>query len=231
MIASETGYDVGGGRGSDLKRPLLTAIVVGALAYASVASAAPTQIQVDDSFYAPDLATRNLSAGASFTWVTAPLASLPHNVRQNATLFNSGPPTTNLNYSIRASAGTYHYYCTLHGTASGGPGDMDGVVRVRPIFAAAPAGLPFTVSWALTGTTATATNTGNQFDVRYRIGTNPTWTTWKNNTTARSGVFGQNGLPVQVVSGRTYHFQARSQKSSAPNQPSGWSPALTVNIP
>jgi plastocyanin len=212
-----------------LKRPLLTAIVVGALAYASVASAAATQIQVHDNFYASDFATRNLSSGASFTWVTAAGAAALHNVRQNATLFNSGAPTRNLNYSVRVSSGTYHYYCTLHGTASGGPGDMDGVVRVRPIFAAAPTGLPFTVSWALGGTLPTTT--GNQFDVRYRVGTNPTWATWKNNTTGRSGVFGQNGLPVQVVSGRTYHFQARSQKSSAPNQPSGWSPALTVNVP
>jgi plastocyanin len=203
---------------------LLTAIVVGALAYASVASAAATQIKVDDSFYAPASATRNLSPGASFTWVKAPLASLPHNVRQNSTLFNSGSPTRNINFSVRASAGTYNYYCTLHGTASGG--GMAGVVRVRPIFAAAPTGLPFTVSWALSGTSATTT--GNQFDVRYRVGTSPTWTTWKNNTSARSGVFGQSGLPVQVVAGRTYHFQARSQKATAPNQPSGWSPTLTV---
>lgn len=209
-----------------MKRPLLTAIVVGTLAYASVASAAATQIQVDDSFYAPDSATRNLSAGASFTWVKAPFASLAHNVRQDALLFNSGSPTRNINFSIRASAGTYHYYCTLHGAPNPGGGGMDGVVRVRPIFAAAPTGLPFTVSWALSGTSATTT--GNQFDVRFRVGTSPTWTTWKNNTTARSAVFGQNGLPVQVVAGRTYHFQARSQKAAAPNQPSGWSPTLTV---
>jgi hypothetical protein len=105
---------------------------------------------------------------------------------------------------------------------------MDGVVKVRPIFAAAPTGLRFTVRWALSGTATTATNTGNQFDVRYRVGTSSTWRLWKNNTSARSGVFGQNGLPVQVVAGRTYHFQARSQKSAAPNQPSGWSPTLTV---
>ena len=212
-----------------MKRPLLTAIVVGALAYASVASAAATQIQVDDSFYSPRTPpTRPLSSGASFTWVKAPFASLAHNVRQDALLFNSGSPTRNINFSIRASAGTYHYYCTLHGSPAPNGGPMDGVVKVRPIFAAAPTGLPFTVSWALSGTTTTATNTGNQFDVRYRVGTSPTWTLWKNNTSARSGVFGQNGLPVQVVAGRTYHFQARSQKSAAPNQPSGWSPTLTV---
>lgn len=211
-----------------MKRSLLTAIVVGALAYASVASAAATQIKVDDSFYAPDSATRNLSSGASFTWVKAPFASLAHNVRQDALLFNSGSPTRNINFSIRASAGTYHYYCTLHGSPNPGGSGMDGVVRVRPIFAAAPTGLPFTVSWALSGTATTATNTGNQFDVHYRVGTTATWKVWKNDTAARSGVFGQNGLPVQVLSGRTYQFRARSQKSAAPNKPSGWSPTLTV---
>jgi plastocyanin len=206
-----------------LKRPLLTVIAVGALAYASVASAAATQIQVDDNFFAPRTPpTRNLASGASFHWQRAPGSTLQHNIRQDRTLFNSGAPTSGpINYSVNASAGTYHYYCTLHGSQSGG---MDGVVKVRPIFAAAPTGAPFTVRWALTGTT-----TGNRFDVRFRVGATTTWTLWKNDTSARSGVFGQNGQPVQVMPGGTYRFQARSLKASAPNQPSGWSPTLTVN--
>ena len=209
-----------------MKRPLLMVIVVGALAYASVASAAATQIQVKDSFYAPDNPpVRNLSSGASFQWVRAAGSTLPHNVRQDFGLFNSGSPTSGpINFSIRASAGTFHYYCTLHGSTSGG---MDGVVRVRPIFAAAPTGAPFTVTWALTGTTGT--NTGNQFDVQYRVGTTTTWKFWRNDTATRSGVFGQNNQPVQVLLGRTYQFRVRSQRSTAPSQPSGWSPILTVN--
>jgi plastocyanin len=207
-----------------LKRPLLTVIAVGALAYASVASAAATQIQVDDNFFAPRTPpTRNLASGASFHWQRAPGSTLAHNIRQNFNLFNSGAPTSGpINFSVSASAGTYHYYCTLHGSPSSGP--MDGVVKVRPIFASAPDGAPFTVRWALTGTT-----TGNGFDVRFRVGASTTWTLWKNDTSARSGVFGQNGQPVQVMPGGTYRFQARSLKASAPNQPSGWSPTLTVN--
>ena len=98
---------------------------------------------------------------------------------------------------------------------------MDGVVKVRPTFNANPTGLPFTVIWALTGT-----NTGTQFDVRYRVGTAGAWMRWKNDVTSRSGVFGLNGAPVQVSPGRTYQFQARSQKT--PTQPSGFSPTLTV---
>ena len=207
----------------DLKRPLLMVIVVGALAYASVASAATTQIQVDDNFFQPRApATRNLASGASFHWQRASGSSGPHNIRQNFKLFYSGAVTSGpIDFSIRASAGSYHYYCERHGSSSGG---MDGVVRVRPTFNLNPTGAPFTVSWALGGTSPT--NTGNQFDVRFRVGTTTTWTLWKNDTSARSGVFGQNGQPVQVVSGRTYHFQARSQKT--PTQPSGWSPTLTV---
>jgi plastocyanin len=210
-----------------LKRPLLMVIVVGALAYASVASAAATQIKVNDSFYAPDNPpVRNLLSGASFTWTRATGSTLQHNVRQDFGIFSSGSVTTGpINFSIRASAGTYHYYCTAHGTPSGG---MDGVVRVRPIFLSSPEGAPFTVKWALPVTTpGTGTNTGNQFDVRYRVGTSATWKIWKNDVSARSGVFGQNGQPVQVLLGRTYQFQARSQK--VPTQPSGWSPTLTVN--
>jgi plastocyanin len=212
-----------------VKRPLFTAIVVGALAYASVASAAATQIKVDDDFYAPDNPpVRNLSSGASFTWTRAANSVGPHNVRQDFGIFNSGSLTSGpINFSIRASAGTYHYYCIAHGSPSGG---MDGVVRVRPISAADPAGAPFTVRWALPVTTpGTGTNTGNQFDVRFRVGVTGTWRLWGNDVSVRSGVFGQNGRPLQVMPDRTYQFQARSQKSSAPTQPSGWSPTLTVN--
>lgn len=211
-----------------MKRPLLIAIAVGALAYASVASAAATEIQIGNDFYSPVApATRNLASGTSFHWSNGGGTTRAHNVRQDAKLFYSGGPTRgSINFSIRASAGTFHYYCELHGTTTDG---MQGVVKVRPISVAAPDGLPFTVTWALAGTTATATNTGNQFDLRYRVGTAGTWKAWKNDTSARSAVFGQNAQPVQVQAGRIYQFQARSQKSTNPNQPSGWSPTVQVN--
>jgi plastocyanin len=207
--------------GGDLKRFLLMLILVGALAYASVAYAAARQIEIDDNFFTPAAPpTRNVVAGASFQWQSGASTVHPHNVRQDSKLFYSGALTSApINYSVSASAGTYHYYCELHGSPTGG---MAGVVKVRPVFAASPTGAPFTVTWALSGTT-----TGNQFDVRYRIGTSGTWKLWKNDTATRTGVFGQNGQPVQVVLGRTYQFQARSQKD--PTKPSGWSPTLTVN--
>jgi plastocyanin len=204
--------------GCDLKRVLLTAVIA-TLAYASVAGAAATQIKVADNFFSPRTPpVRNLASGASFTWTRASGSVNAHNVRQDFSLFRSGDVTSGpINYSVSASAGTYHYYCELHRDLG-----MDGVVKVRPTFLADPAGAPFTVRWALLGTT-----TGNKFDVRFRVGTTTTWRLWKNDTSARSGVFGQNGQPVQVVTGRTYQFQVRSEND--PTKPSGWSPALTVN--
>jgi plastocyanin len=195
-------------------------IIAGTLAYGSVAFGAARQITVDDDFFNPAAPpVRNLAAGASFQWVSAAGTVNRHNVRQDSKLFYSGTATTApINFSISASAGTYHYYCEIHGSTTGG---MDGVVKVRPIFNANPTGNPFTVTWALTGT-----NTGNQFDVRYRVGTAGTWKIWKNDVAGRSGVFGLNGAPIAVSPGHTYQFQARSQKT--PTQPSGWSPVLTV---
>jgi plastocyanin len=218
-MAGEWGDTIlSGERGVELKRFMLVLIVVG-LAYGSVAFAATTQIRVDDDFFFPNAPpVRNVVAGTSFQWQSAPTATRRHNVRQDFKLFYSGPATTApINFSISASAGTYHYYCEIHGTTSSG---MAGVVKVRPTFNANPTGNPFTVIWALTGT-----NTGNQFDVRYRVD-GGTWKTWKNDVTSRSAVFGLNGAPVVVSPGHTYQFQVRSQK--VPTQPSGFSPTLTV---
>ena len=166
-----------------MKRPLLMLIAVGALAYASVASAAATEIKVGDNFFSPRTPpVRNLATGSSFHWQRASGSTSPHNVHQDFNLFNSGAATSgSINFSVRASAGTYHYYCTVHGTPSGG---MDGVVKVRPIFTSAPTGAPFTVTWALTGTT-TGTTTGDHFDVRYRVGVSAPWKLWGNDVSVR----------------------------------------------
>jgi plastocyanin len=209
----------GGSKGAELKRFLFVVIVSG-LAFASVAYGATTQIGIGDDFFSPDApAVQKLSAGASFHWQRTS-GNGRHNVREDSKIFYSGSATTGaINFSINASAGTFHYYCEVHGSTTGG---MDGVVKVRPITSAAPAGNPFTVTWALP-----ATNTGNQFDVRFRKGTSGTWTIWRNDVAGRTGVFGMNGAPVQVMPGSTYQFQARSQK--VPTQPSGWSPSLTVH--
>jgi hypothetical protein len=99
---------------------------------------------------------------------------------------------------------------------------MDGVVKVRPIFNAAPTGNPFTVTWA-----DSATNTGKAFDVRYKVGTG-TFKIWKNDTSQFKAVFGLNGMPVPVMLGTTYQFQVRSEQATNHAKVSGWSPTLSV---
>ena len=87
---------------------------------------------------------------------------------------------------------------------------------MAPQAVSAPAGLPFTVRWAAPGT-----NTGNSFDVMYRVGSGP-WKTWRNNTSAKSMVFGRGG-PVAVARGKTYSFKVRSGSAPVGRQ-SGFSP-------
>jgi plastocyanin len=174
--------------------------------------ASPTkQVAVGDNFYKP----RSLSVrvGDAVHWASTRNSFDLHNVRQDRRVFTSGQPSSTVNFTRRFSAGSFHYYCTLHGSASGG---MEGTVRVPVTIDAAPQGLPFTVQWG-----SKATNTGAEFDVRYRIGTGR-WRKWTENTTAFQRAFGKLRKPVKLIAGRTYSFKARSQKSS--QQQSRWSP-------
>ncbi len=204
-----------------MRRGLTLAAILAALALPALAFGAATNIQVKNNFFSPQSpAARNFQHGASFQWTRATSGN-PHNVRQDAGLFRSGNPTTGpFNFSISASSGTYHYYCEVHGSPTGG---MAGVVKVRPVFNTAPTGNPFTVIWA-----DSATNTGKAFDVRYKVGTGA-FKTWKNDTSQLMAVFGQNMKPVPVILGKTYQFQVRSEQASNHSKFSGWSPTLTVS--
>jgi plastocyanin len=201
---------------------LTIAAIVAALALPTLAFArVPTKIQVADIFFGPQSpAARNFQHGPSFHWTRAMSSGLPHNIRQDAGLFRSGNPTTGpINFSVNASAGRYHYYCEIHGSRAGG---MAGVVKVRPVFKAAPTGNPFTVIWA-----DSATNTGKAFDVRYKAGTGA-WRIWKNDTAQFKAVFGQRSKPVRVRPGTRYQFQVRSEQATNHAKLSGWSPTLKV---
>ena len=184
--------------------------------------AGPTEIQVKDNSFSPQAPPlRGFQPGASFHWQRAASSTGLHNIHQDAGLFRSGNVTGGaINFSVSASAGSYHYYCDIHGSPAGG---MTGVVKVRPAFSAAPTGNPFTVTWGDSGTT-----TGQAFDVNYRVGTSGTWKVWKNDTVQRKAVFGQAGSPVAVNPGTKYQFQVRSEKGSDHSKRSGFSPTLTA---
>lgn len=135
--------------------------------------------------------------GGSVHWFST-ADGVDHTVTQNAGLFDSGALADAFNFTRKFSAGTYAYHCEKHGDQG-----MVGTVAVAPQVVSAPAGLPFTVKWAAAGT-----NTGTSFDVMYRVGSGA-WKTWRNNTSAKSMVFGKGG-PVAVARGKTYSFQVRS---------------------
>ena len=103
-----------------------------------------------------------------------------HNIRQDDKLFFSGHATSGpINYTINASAGSFHYYCEIssllghewrrQGPSAPIPDSVAGEILVR---------------WADSNT-----NTGSRFDVRYRVD-HRKWKLWKKtraSSRARSG--------------------------------------------
>jgi hypothetical protein len=150
----------------------------------------------DGKFFRPK--TLSTPVGGSVHWAASGVDD--HSVTQDDLLFDTGAPRAGITLTTTFSAGTYPYHCRKHGVNGG---TMKGTVKVAPQVASAPAGLAFTVKWAAAGT-----DTGNSFDVMYRVASGP-WKTWKNNTSAKSMVFGKGG-PVAVARGKTYSFQVRS---------------------
>lgn len=170
------------------------AVAVGFLAVPPVLAATTNVSANDNRTFSPQ--TVNPAVGGSIHWTASGVDD--HSVHQNSNVFDSGNPGPGLDFTRKFSAGTFPYLCEEHGDRG-----MRGTVRVAPQTLSAPAGLNFTVKWAAAGT-----NTGNRFDVMYRVGSGP-WKTWRNNTSARSMVFGGAG-PVAVARGKSYSFRVRS---------------------
>jgi plastocyanin len=197
------------------------AAVALALAFPAASGAVPRQINVNDDFFAPkNPRARDFSPGQSFRWTNGGGTSNRHNIRQDVRLFSSGGLTSGpINFAIRASAGSYHYYCTLHGSRQGG---MAGRVKVRPI--AVPDSLvgEIEVRWADSNT-----NTGSRFDVRYKVDQRR-WKKWKNDTSGFRGFFGRHDNPVNYNPNRhNYKIKVRSERRQVSKR-SNWSPALRL---
>jgi plastocyanin len=142
-----------------------------------------------------------------------------HNVREKNKLFYSGQPEQPLNYTVTPSAGSFSYFCEVHIAEN-----MRGTLKVRPDFDVRPEGGPFTVIWG-----SSASDTGNAYDVRYRVAGTQKWKTWKNDTKSVKAVFGKGRKPVPVNLSKEYEFQVRSEKASNPKKASGYSPTLTAD--
>jgi len=189
---------------------LAAAGVVAAGLLASPGIAATRNVDVNDGrFFSPQNVTSTV--GGSVHWTASGIDD--HSVTQNAGLFDTGTPRAGIDFTRKFSAGTFPYHCEKHGAQG-----MRGTVKVAPQVLSAPAGLAFTVRWAAAGT-----QTGSSFDVKYRVGSGP-WKTWRNNTTAKSMVFGKGG-PVAVARGQSYSFQVRSGSGA---RESGFSPVAKI---
>jgi hypothetical protein len=181
-------------------------------------------ITVGDDFFLPDTVSPSF-IGDTVTWEWDAGNDNQHNVVQDAKLFKSGAPTeVRTPFQISPSAGKFPYYCAIHGS-KGGAG-MSGVIRMAPEafpLKGVQGAITFGVEWAV------GTDTGNQFDVQYRIAGRDRWRDWKKNTAKQQGVFGKNGKPVTVKEGKTYEIRARSERSSNPTKKrSRWSPPLMI---
>jgi plastocyanin len=109
------------------------------------------------------------------------------------------------------NAGSYGYYCTIHGTA------MSGVVKI-PVKA-----IPsMTSGWTLRWSSLAGTPTSRRFDVQLKAPGTTTWRAFRTDTTARSARFSPSKHGVWKVRARTDN---RSNGKS-----SGWSPARSFSV-
>jgi plastocyanin len=194
--------------------PLICVVLMVPLA--PVVSAGGSAISVSDDEFTPS--NYHLPGpGPTVPWVWGPGLAHEHNVRQDVKLFRSGEPTSDPGiYEKVFSAGTFHYYCEVHGTRDGG---MDGKVRVPVGIQGTADRQIFRVIWA-----TETSRTGKAFDVKYRVDDGP-WVAWRTDTTKLRALFGRNDKPVPVEEGLLYEVRSRSQKRvDRPKKVSGWSP-------
>jgi plastocyanin len=196
-----------------LRAVISAAVLLATALPASSGGSAGTVDVIDDDFLPSTLPVRT---GRTVTWTWIGTMS-QHNVREDHRIFRSGAPTAADGTMFRRvfSAGTFHYYCALHGSRVGG---MAGLIRARLIHRTTTAGDPL-LRWA-----SPDSNTGRAFDVQFRVGNGP-WRIWRKDTTKRSGVFGRNGRPVPFDPDRSYSIRARSQhRPGTGERVSRWSP-------
>jgi plastocyanin len=189
-----------------------------------------TPVSVDDPpeapafAFTPDRVDIDVGLNGRVAWGRVDGGDARHSITQANGLFRMAPTRGEIEYTRIFSAGTYRYFCEIHGSPGRG---MDGVVRVAPILDGFDdPDPPFAVSWAFEG----SRETGDAFDVRFRRQGAADWTLWKKATPRHRGVFGASDRPVAVVPGRVYELQARSLKSRKPEKRSGWSPVLVVEV-
>ncbi|MFL5892874.1 MAG: hypothetical protein ACJ75I_09055 [Solirubrobacterales bacterium] len=203
-----------------MKRYLLIGATTALLAIPALAfgGTGTTIMLTNSNTFNPNTVTKNVGTGGiHWQWGASGSTFAAHNVRQDDKLFYSGALTSSDpgGYDVIPSAGSFHYYCELHGSPNGG---MAGTLKVKPAIFNQTSN-SFRVEWA-----STVRQTGNGFDVRYRVD-GGAWKIWKAGTKSGQATFGgDTNNPIHVSSSHTYDIQARSKKLADPSKVSGWSP-------
>lgn len=203
-----------------MRRGMLGFAAIAALAVgAPVASAAPTEITFGGISFTPNDVTVDFVPGENtFEWNREePVGKTFHSVTSTGGSFGIGPSGFT-DFDLRASAGTYPYYCVNHG--SGGSGPMAGVVAVRPIVTGGDSD-SYDVVWADNGT-----QTGTTREVRWKKEGQSKWKRW-GSFDGNGRTFGQHDKPTDVKPNKAYLVQVRSMFPGT----SKWSPKLIVAPP
>jgi plastocyanin len=192
-----------------MKRGLFALAVLLAAPALAHGQATTTEIATGDDFFEPENVESDVGV-ESFRWAWSTASE--HNVVEENALFDSGNPSTTGDFTITPSAGTFNYFCTLHGfiASNGEPSGMAGRVSVRPT--ATPQGKLVLVTWA-----TEATDTGNRYDVQRKVGKKTKLV--EERTKAIEGAY-------KVKPGQKYQFRVRSLKGK--KTASEWSPKLTI---
>jgi virginiamycin B lyase len=172
-----------------------------------IALAAPhTQyVEVGATVIEPD--PPHLQLGSTISWQFAGPSAQSVTDATGMGLFDSGVHSFFSSYSFTfTAAGTYPFRSTTSA--------LTGAIKVLPSVSpgSAPAGSPFTVTWA-----SAPPATGYKFDVRYRRDGSASWTTWQSQVAAVSAPY------VPSRAGK-YSFEARLVNTgTVPATASDWS--------
>ena len=198
------------------------AATLGTIWAAPASAGVPVDIDVYDWNFLPKEAEHSvLGTGVIWDWNGGSGTTQDeHNVREDSKLFRS-PLQDEGTFQISPSAGTYHYYCEPHLDSN----DMQAELKITPAYTELSNPDELRIVWAQDDS-----DTGDRFDVRYRVGMGP-FKTWKKDTARLSERFGRQDEPVDVKPGKTYTFKVRTGLASNPTKQSKYSPQLVVEVP
>jgi plastocyanin len=186
-----------------LRKGLLVLVVALALPTNAAAQLPSQEVSTGDDFFTPE--NVGFDAGSTvvhWAWNTFNA----HNVRQDDKVFYSGALAETGDFTVIPSAGTFGYYCELHGVEGAG---MNGEIKAKPT--ATVNGNRAQIAWA-----SPDTNTGTRFDVRQKVGKKKPRVV-EEKTREFAGSF-------KLKDGKN-QFQVRSRQGRAT---SDWSPKLNL---